>query len=172
VTGIALRSGNTKSCGCLISEGIIERSTTHGLASRVGRRPEYDAWSMTRQRCNNPKQRDYKYYGGRGICICKRWESFSNFVEDMGPRPKGYTLERVNNDLDYSPENCVWAPRKVQTKNRRVTLTITCWGQTKTLSEWSDVTGIQYSTLKARVRRLGYDPKTALTKPVKEGLRP
>lgn len=172
VDGSSLRNGNTKSCGCLISEGIIERSTKHGFARSCGELPEYSAWSMTRQRCENPNQRDYKYYGGRGIRVCERWKNFSNFIDDMGPRPPGYTLERVNNDLDYGPENCVWAPRRAQTKNRRITNLLTCWGQTKTFSEWSDITGIAYSTIKARVKRLGYPPEIALTKPVKEGQRP
>lgn len=76
-----------------------------------------DAWAMTKQRCLNPRQRDYGRYGGRGVTICARWLEFSNFLEDMGLRPEGMTLEREDNNRGYEPGNCVWAPRKKQARN-------------------------------------------------------
>lgn len=129
-----------------------------------------DAFNMTRQRCYNKKCRDYPYYGGRGIVICDRWlKDFNSFVSDMGPRPPGMTLERRDNNGPYSPDNCIWATRKRQAINRRVALMLTHNGITRTVAEWAEITGISYSTLKARVQRLGYSAEDALTKPVKCG---
>lgn len=128
------------------------------------------AFHMTKQRCYNPKCRDYPYYGGRGIRICPEWlESFDVFVEDMGLRPQGMTLERVDVNGDYCKENCLWASRADQTRNRRDTLTITYDGRTASLTEWATETGIPYGTLKARVQRLGYTSEQALSKTVKAG---
>lgn len=131
-----------------------------------------DAWSMTKQRCLNPRQRDYRRYGGRGIGICERWLVFENFLSDMGLRPHGMTLERLDNDKGYCPENCVWATRSTQTRNRDATLKLTYLGVTKSLVEWSISTGIPYHTLKARHTRLGYSDEECLEKPVKCGGRP
>ncbi len=128
------------------------------------------AFNITKQRCYNPSCRDYKYYGGRGITICERWlADFQNFLDDMGLRPDGMTLERKDVNGPYSPENCVWATRKEQTENRRDTLTLTVDGVTKTLNEWSAETGISYGTLKARKQRLGYSDSECLAKSVKPG---
>lgn len=131
-----------------------------------------DAFNMTRQRCNNPNNRDYKYYGGRGIKICPRWlESFDNFVADMGLRPEGMTLERKDVNADYSPENCEWVSRKTQMRNTVRGLKLTLNGETKSLADWADLTGIPYSTLKARKQRLGYSDADCLTKSVESGVR-
>lgn len=129
------------------------------------------AFSMTRQRCYSPECKDYKYYGGRGITICQRWlDSFDNLLADMGLRPDGLTLERKDNDGPYSKENCVWATRKEQGRNTRAGVRLTFEGVTRALGEWSAITGIPYSTLKARINRLGYTPEQALTKPVRYGV--
>lgn len=96
---------------------------THGEIQRIdGKRvasPEYRSWQMMRNRCNNPKARDYPYYGGRGITICKRWDKFENFLADMGRRPAAaYTLERKRTNGNYTPRNCIWATRETQARNR------------------------------------------------------
>lgn len=83
-------------------------------------KPEYHIWLQMRQRCNNPKCRVYKFYGGRGIKVCKRWDMFKNFLEDMGSRPEGnYSIDRIDVDGDYEPNNCRWTTQKVQVRNRR-----------------------------------------------------
>lgn len=113
VLGAALRSGHTKSCGCLQREAV----QTHGMS----RTSEYTVWCHAQYRCDNPNDPAYAYYGGRGIKFCQRWRGpngFKNFIEDMGRRPgPGYTLERINNDGDYEPGNCKWATRKEQHGN-------------------------------------------------------
>jgi hypothetical protein len=128
-----------------------------------------NALNMSKQRCRNPNNRDYKYYGGRGIKVCDRWDNFDNFLSDMGMRPEGMTLERKDNDKDYEPENCRWATRAEQSLNTRKTTNVTYEGITRTLSEWAQITGIARTTLKARLFVLGYTPEQALTKTVKFG---
>ena len=123
-SGSKVRSGHTKSCGCLAIEriralGLSRRGfgTTHGRSGTS----EYRTWCIMKQRCLNPKNKKYSYYGARGIRVCKRWlHSFENFLADMGPRPsKSFWLERINNDGNYAPRNCKWATVSEQMKNRR-----------------------------------------------------
>lgn len=151
----ALRSGKSRSCGCLQRESV----TTHGGKGS----PEYMVWVNMRHRCVNPKAANYLYYGGRGITVCERWASFENFIVDMGPRPSPrHTIDRVDNDKGYFPENCQWATAQEQARNRRSSQMITHNGRTQCRAAWAQELGISYSTLSGRIHR-GWSINRALT---------
>lgn len=120
VAGSSLKSGCTKSCGCLNSETARKARTSHGMFGA----PEYNSWAAMIQRCTNEKEKRFADYGGRGIKVCARWlESFENFYADMGERPEGMTLDRKENDGNYEPSNCRWATKLEQSSiNGRIGL--------------------------------------------------
>lgn len=115
VSSNSLKRGHTKSCGCLNLAKIKERMSKHGMYGT----PEYRSWIAMFSRCSNPMRKGFVNYGGRGIKICKHWKNFENFYKDMGERPVGKSLDRKNNDGDYTPDNCRWATPKEQANNRR-----------------------------------------------------
>jgi hypothetical protein len=122
----------------------------------------YRIWARMIQRCTNPKNKNWQQYGARGITVCERWRTYANFLADMGERPHGLTIERVNNDGQYEPTNCIWADRATQINNRRNTVRLTYDGQTLLLSEWATKLGVRYATLAARLRH-GWPLKKLLT---------
>lgn len=130
--------------------------------------PEYRAWQAMRNRCNNPRGQDYAYYGGRGITVCKRWNSFDAFIEDMGPRPSpAHTLERRDTNKPYQPSNCCWATRAEQARNRRFRPVI--FG--KYACEWAEITGLTIRGFYSRwwLYKQGRMTKTQLLAPRQTG---
>jgi len=151
----------TLSCGCVRDERKVAAVTKHGQClSRT-----YMTWSAMRDRCNRIASPAYKYYGGRGITICNSWFQFTNFLKDMGERPEGLTLDRIDNNGDYNPENCRWASYKQQAHNRSNSIKITIDGTSKLVIEWARELGIKVSVVQGRLRR-GWTPIDALTKEV------
>lgn len=162
VDGSNLRTGNTKSCGCLKIDVLVASHTVHGMSHTA----TYSSWEHMRCRCNNPNNQLYGDYGGRGIFVCKRWEAFDNFYADMGDRPsKKHSLGRIDNDGPYSPENCKWETPFEQQNNRRNNCLLTHDGKTQTLAEWSREAGIPYGTLRSRMAQHGWSVEKSLMTP-------
>lgn len=157
-TSREIRTGHTKSCGCKKAELQAAANIVHGYASRKWAIPEYRIWGEMIQRCCNEKSNRWSSYGGRGIKVCQRWkDSFEEFLKDMGRRPaKGLSLERRDNDGGYTPENCYWATKKEQQRNKRTTVRIEINGVTRPLVEWSEISGVPESTIRARMNRGNY----------------
>jgi hypothetical protein len=139
-----LRCGNSSSCGCCIQ-------IKHGHARKRTMSPTYTIWAAMRSRCTNPRSPVWGHYGGRGIKVCAQWlNDFSSFLQDMGEQPKGLTLDRIDNDGDYCPENCRWTTMKEQTANRRCSIWIDYQGDWMPLSEAGRLSGISSKTLSHR----------------------
>jgi hypothetical protein len=113
--------------------------------------PTYRTWGAMITRCTNPKVNNYADYGGRGITVCERWRTFENFLADMGVRPQGRTIERLDNEKGYEPGNCAWTTPKDQARNRRDNCLLTHDGRTQTLSAWAEQLGISKEALRARL---------------------
>lgn len=137
-------------------------SHSHGDC-RGGKTSEYYRWRAMKDRCLNPRNKDYRHYGGRGITICERWFRFENFLCDMGRCPKGMTLERKDTNKGYSPENCIWAPWQAQQQNTRKNVFITAFGKTQHLSAWARELGIPVVTIFQRMK-VGFPPSLWLVK--------
>lgn len=136
---------------------------THGLSKeRI-----YKVWTDMKRRCKNPKNKRYSRYGARGISVCEEWERFENFYE--WAMSNGYSdclsLERKNVDGNYCPENCEWIPLKLQQRNTSRSHFVTANGQTKTIAEWAEITGISQDTIKDRLNKLGWSEQEAVTIP-------
>lgn len=121
VSGNSLMRGVSQSCGC-----VQQRVRSHGFCQggHAGTNPTYKIWSGMRARCQCPTNKAYRYYGARGIMVCERWQNFENFYSDMGERPPGLTIERMDNNKGYFPDNCKWATMDEQYKNKRKPSTV------------------------------------------------
>lgn len=153
--GINLRCGDTSSCGCYHKQVVKEHMQTHGKSkTRL-----YKVWAGIKSRCYNPKVDNYKYYGGRNIGMCSEWkESFEKFMEwsyqngyDENAKPQECTIDRIDNDKDYSPENCRWVNHYEQCHNQSKNRVYTYNGVSLTMAEWARKLNINYSTLKRRI---------------------
>lgn len=157
-----LKDGTVQSCGCLNRELTAKRNFKHGMTKT----DTYRVWRKLFERCYNPKDKAYAYYGGRGISICERWYEFINFLSDMGLRPKRMQIDRINNNGNYEPSNCRWATSRQNNNNRRDNLKIEYQGESHTIREWSDKTGIKYNVIHLRLyRRWPID--SIFTKPIR-----
>jgi len=158
----ALNSGNTKSCGCLHLETVKTMHVTHNLRyTRLWR-----VWSHMKDRCNNPNNKDYNLYGGRGITYCTEWESLQQFAE--WAMSSGYaddlTIDRIDPNGNYCPENCRWATRLEQSRNLRTVRWLSYNGETHTIGEWAEILGVKQGSLASRIQR-GWTVEDALTRP-------
>lgn len=154
--GSNLILGHVRSCGCLQNEILRKNRLTHGLSfcrdSKQARlaRSAYGTWKGMRQRCCNPKLKSYNDYGGRGIKVCKRWNDFKKFLLDMGEKPSsGHTIDRINNNGNYTPSNCRWGTWSEQASNKRFKM-YSALGLKKTFRQWSEYTGICLQTIRNR----------------------
>jgi hypothetical protein len=160
--------GKTRSCGCLLSE----KRTKHGLLKNKSNKLDkatYSCYSSMKQRCLNKKSEGYENYGGRGIKVCHEWmESFEKFYKDMGQRPSfKHSIDRIDNDGDYTPYNCKWALQEEQMQHTRKTVHVTFGEVTKSLAYWCRVFGIGYKTVDCRIKRGMFKTyQEALTYPV------
>jgi len=165
VNGWALRSGNTRSCGCLRSEVSHRRMTAHGHTIGYRGTRTYYTWQGVKSRCMNERDPNYPRYGGRGITMCDRWrDSFEAFLEDMGEKPVGTWIERVDNERGYEPENCVWATPQEQNNNRRDSRFLEFNGRSQTMAQWAREVGVPYKTVFTRLSS-GWSIERALTEP-------
>jgi hypothetical protein len=157
-------NGVTTSCGCVHKKRTSEANKRHGRSESL----DYAVWSSMKSRCLNKNDKAYDNYGGRGIAICSRWldpkRGFENFMEDMGPRPPRYSIERKDNNLGYNKENCIWIPLGDQSNNRRVTVKLTLNGVTKPMTVWAKELGKKPQCLRARMR-YGWKDERILTTP-------
>lgn len=153
VRGTRLRSGVVADCGCSYQvrrHDIARRANwKHGMS----RGSTYSSWHAMMGRCTSRANRSWKNYGGRGITVCQRWHSFLNFVGDLGERPEGTELDRIDVNGNYEPGNCRWVTRSANFRNKRNNRTLTVEGKTLTIAEWAERTGIRHNTIAARLRR-------------------
>lgn len=167
VRGANLRAGAVRSCGCLKTKGWHR---SHSMSkTRI-----YKTWCAMKSRCNNPKDRSYKDYGGRGIHVCDEWEhDFESFFEwsQISGYSENLTIERKDTNGDYSPANCAWVTKAEQANNRRMNFQITYHGKTQNLIQWCTELGLNYKRVHNRMRKLGMDFETAISMPVIEKKR-
>lgn len=163
VSAGSLHNGSSRSCGCLRRDVATTSNTTHGANRTRG----HQSWIQMLNRCRNPRATGFEHWGGRGITVCERWLRFENFLADMGPRPKGLSLERLDNNKNYEPGNCKWATRTEQCRNRSTTTSLTFQGETRCITEWARLLGMRPATLWARIKH-GWSTERALTAPVRD----
>lgn len=169
VQAVHLRNGMTKSCGCYRLD--FPNRKTHGESNReTGKRTKlYHIWCNLKSRCNNPNDKRYADYGGRGISVCEDWRnSYVNFRDwaNKNGYCDGLTIDRIDNNGNYEPSNCRWSDWKAQSNNKRNNHLLTYKGETKTMAQWADKFGINFGTLKRRIYR-GWSTERAIETPIR-----
>ena len=147
--GASLRGGTKRSCGCLVGK------TQPG--HRMTNTPTYNSWRGMIERTTNPNNSHFKNYGDKGITVCEKWKRFEGFYEDMGDRPAGHSLDRIENDKGYSKENCRWAMPKEQARNTTRSVKLTYKGKTKCLEDWAKEIGVTPGALRVRLARWNFE---------------
>ena len=140
----------------------MREGNTNAIKPGRSRTKLYNSWNTMIQRCTNPNNKNYPWYGGRGVEVCLEWHHFENFLEDMGKRPEGMSLGRIDNDGPYCKDNCRWATAKQQAQNRRSCHLLEYAGKIHSIMEWSKLLGIPHSVLYGRIRH-GWSVEKALT---------
>lgn len=163
VIGQNLRSGASKSCGCMLSEKRKENSTVHGYTKHQC----YQVWYAMMRRCHDPKEPAYfKGYGERGIVVCDRWHNFENFLADMGERPSSdLSIDRIDTNGNYEPSNCRWATREEQNRNRRDNVYIELDGVRMIIKDWATALKTSANVIRGRIKS-GWSIRDSLTTPV------
>lgn len=159
-----LKKGETKSCGCIAIINAAKKNTTHGQHKhRI-----YGIWRSMKERCHNPNHDAYNRYGGRGITVCLRWQKFENFLSDNASLfREGLSLDRKNNNGNYSPRNCEWVTKTAQSNNRHNNLFFSFSGSRLTCAQWARKLGVKEITLRKRYQA-GWSVQNILTKPVRQ----
>lgn len=165
-----LKSGDTTSCGCWHRKRAAEAKRKHGYCPHGNPTKTYVVWQRMRARCERKTAAGFADYGGRGIQVCERWcgtEGFANFLADMGERPAGKSLDRINNHGNYEPGNVRWATAIEQANNKRNNVRLTLHGKTKTLPEWCREKQLNVDVVRQRLGKLKWTVERALTVPVR-----
>lgn len=160
-------SGQIISCGCFQRQHAGDWKRVHPKHNKR----TYRSWRGMHARCTNPKRKAWINYGGRGITVCERWQTFAHFYADMGDPPEGMSIERIDVNGNYEKENCRWATAREQARNRRNNRRITYGGHTRLLVEWAEELGMPASRLRERLYHLGWPVEEALYTPCTEAAR-
>jgi hypothetical protein len=161
---IVLRKRLSRSCGCLKLEILAKRSTKHGHSPAAKVSPTYNSWAGMVARCTNPRHTHYAYYGGRGITVCDRWLVFADFLADMGEKPNGLSIDRIDNSKGYEPGNCRWATATRQMRNKRNNRILVFNGEPRSVAEWGEILGIPPAMIRDRMAT-GWTVEKALSTP-------
>ena len=160
-----LSHGGSNGCGCTSLMLLGEFAATHGQTRNKVIPPTYHSWAGMKARCMNVNHKSYPQYGGKGISVCDRWLSYENFFSDMGEKPAGTSIDRIDPYGDYSPENCRWASDFKQANNKTNNHDITAFGKTQTLQEWANEIGISHGAILFRIYKAKWPIEVALSKP-------
>jgi len=153
IQGAGITSGRSKSCGCLRAElpmtNLLKSVTRHGKTNT----PTWKSWWAMIKRCSYKNAINFERYGGRGISVCERWKNFENFLADMGERPTGMSIDRINVDGNYEPSNCRWATALEQNRNTSKTVFVELSGKKLSIAEAAEIIGVQRETIKRRIKK-------------------